>query len=142
MSSTTYAQQSPSRPAQPRFELHSVNLTTWDDGYWADPIFSVTHPDELNEPWPYRFNSGQGVWIYASDGEWHPGKVVGQVKKGKTRSDEGLYWCAEFRIGRTKVRKWFAPLNGDIKPDTEHTQQLLLDAGWLESDSSDEQVDI
>ena len=50
---------------------------------------------------------------------------------------EGLYWCVEFRIGRVNVRKWFAPLNGDIKPDTEHTQKLSEDAGWLASDSDE-----
>ncbi|KAH0838755.1 hypothetical protein J3R83DRAFT_7129 [Lanmaoa asiatica] len=146
---TTYDQESPiangscrdsivaGRPAPPRSELHSVNLASWDDGDWADPIFSETHPDELDEPWPYRFKSGESVWICASDGEWYRGKVVGQAKQGKTRSDDGLFWCVEFRVVRSRVRKWFAPLNGDIKPDTQHTHQLLSDAGWLESDSDE-----
>ncbi|KAG8220730.1 hypothetical protein J3R82DRAFT_3060 [Butyriboletus roseoflavus] len=63
---TTYREQSsisngPSngsmtgRPPPARLWLHSVDLTTWDDGDWADPIFSETHPDELDDPWPYRF---------------------------------------------------------------------------------------
>jgi hypothetical protein len=64
MSPATYGQQSPiangttGRPAQHRFELHSVDLATWDDGDWADPIFSEMSPDELDEPWPYRFKVG------------------------------------------------------------------------------------
>ena len=88
--------------AQPPFELHSVDLATWDDGVWADPIFSRRRPEDLDEPWPYRFQasggslkcsttliiwfqSGQDVWIHASDGAWYLGKVVGQVKRGRTR---------------------------------------------------------
>ena len=43
------------RPAPAKLELRSVDLATWDDGDWADPIFSERHPDELDEPWPYRF---------------------------------------------------------------------------------------
>lgn len=91
------------RPAPAKLELHSVDLTTWDDGDWADSIFSETYPDELDEPWPYRFKvsprtqcawiplriclqSGEIAWVCAGDGEWYRGKVVGQAKGGKTRS--------------------------------------------------------
>ncbi|KAF9229841.1 hypothetical protein BS17DRAFT_772005 [Gyrodon lividus] len=122
------------RPPPPKLVLRSVDLTTWDDGGWGDSVFSETQPDELDEPWPYRFKSGEPVWVCASNGQWCRGKVIGQPKKGKTRSDEGLFWCVEFHIVN-RFRKWFAPLNGDIKPDTPHTYQLLEDAGWVEPES-------
>lgn len=33
------------------------------------------------------------------------------------------------------TRKYFAPLNGDLKPDTEEVRELLKESGWVESDS-------
>jgi len=36
-----------------------------------------------------------------------------------------------------KTRKYFAPLNGDMKPDTEEVRDLLKDSGWIESDSNE-----
>jgi hypothetical protein len=33
------------------------------------------------------------------------------------------------------VRKYFAPMNGEIKPDTEAIRRLLRDEGWLGSDT-------
>ena len=44
---------------------------------------------------------------------------------------EGLFWLVVFN---NKFRKYFAPLNGEIKPDTPHTRKLLDEAGWSESD--------
>lgn len=49
--------------------------------------------------------------------------------------NEGLFWCVEFLIARSRVRKWFAPLNGDIKPDNPYTHRLLSEAGWIGIDS-------
>ena len=43
---------------------------------------------------------------------------------------EGLFYPVIFRIG-TRIRKHFAPLNGEIKPDTSRTRTLLRRAGWL-----------
>ncbi|KIJ68854.1 hypothetical protein HYDPIDRAFT_25102 [Hydnomerulius pinastri MD-312] len=117
-----------------KLELHSVDLATWDDGSWGDSFYTENDPDELDEPWSYRFKSGEPVWVCASNGQWYQGKVVGQPKAGRTRKDESLFWCVEFRIAN-RVRKWFSPLNGDIKPDTPHTHRLLEDAGWLEPES-------
>lgn len=41
---------------------------------------------------------------------------------------EGLFYPVVFN---DKIRKYFAPLNGEIKPDTIHVRHLLKDAGWL-----------
>jgi len=35
------------------------------------------------------------------------------------------------------TRKYFAPLNGDLKPDTEEVRELLKESGWIESDSDE-----
>ncbi|KAH7884045.1 hypothetical protein F5I97DRAFT_1640731 [Phlebopus sp. FC_14] len=122
----------------PTLKLHSVDLSIWDDGLYGDSLFLESLPDELDEPWPYRFKSGDAVWVRTGgDEHWYHAKVVGQPKAGKTRQDDGLYWLAEYHHNR-RVRNWFAPLNGDIKPDTPHTRQLLEDAGWLNTEDTDE----
>lgn len=42
-------------PSPPRVELFHVDLATWDDGLWDIPAYTEEQPDELDEPWPYRF---------------------------------------------------------------------------------------
>ena len=55
LASSHYCGSTTARPVQPRVELHPVDLATWDDGVWGDWSFSEMQPDELDEPWPYRF---------------------------------------------------------------------------------------
>jgi len=38
---------------------------------------------------------------------------------------------------KMNTRKYFAPLNGDLKPDTEEVRELLKESGWIESDSDE-----
>ena len=45
---------------EPVLELHPVDLATWDDGVWADPMFSRRCPEDLDEAWPYRFQVSDG----------------------------------------------------------------------------------
>jgi hypothetical protein len=90
---------------------------------------------------------GDRVWIRTEGGNWHPGKVSSaSVKRGLTRQvlgpsldkarcleiialqKEGLFYPVIFR---KHIRKHFAPLNGEIKPDTPRTRTLLRQAGWL-----------
>lgn len=44
---------------------------------------------------------------------------------------EGIFYPAVYRPGKANLRKYFAPLNGEIKPDTPRTRMLLRDAGLL-----------
>ncbi|KAK0446539.1 uncharacterized protein EV420DRAFT_1569852 [Desarmillaria tabescens] len=75
------------------------------------------------------FQAGDRVWIRTAGGNWHPGKVSGQTtRKGQTREKEGLFYPVVFN---EKLRKYFAPLNGEIKPNNRHIRSLLADAGWL-----------
>jgi hypothetical protein len=41
---------------------------------------------------------------------------------------------------KMNTRKYFAPLNGDLKPDTEEVRELLKESGWIESDSDESLV--
>ncbi|KIM50161.1 hypothetical protein SCLCIDRAFT_146196, partial [Scleroderma citrinum Foug A] len=66
-------------------KLHPVDLDMWDDRVYADPFYTEAEPDELGEPWPYRFKSGDQVWVCTTGGKWHRGRVVGQPKQGRTR---------------------------------------------------------
>ncbi|KAI9460111.1 hypothetical protein BJY52DRAFT_1088228, partial [Lactarius psammicola] len=86
-------------------------------------------PDDLDDSWPYTFQMGDSVWIRTEGGNWYPGKVSSKsVKRGPTRQREGLFYPVIFR---RRIRKHFAPLNGEIKPDTPRTRTLLRQAGWL-----------
>lgn len=86
-------------------------------------------PEDLDDPWPYTFQMGDSVWIRTEGGNWYPGKVSSKsVKQGPTRQREGLFYPVIFR---RRIRKHFAPLNGEIKPDTPRTRTLLRQAGWL-----------
>jgi len=38
---------------------------------------------------------------------------------------------------KMNTRKYFVPLNGDPKPDTEKVRELLKESGWIESDSDE-----
>lgn len=100
----------------------------WSDGD-SDATLAEPHPSDIDDPWPYTFHPGDTVWVRTVGGNWHSGRVTGQTtRKGQTREKEGLFYPVVFN---EKLRKYFAPLNGEIKPDTFHIRRLLKDAGWL-----------
>ncbi|KAI0344239.1 hypothetical protein BDW22DRAFT_1142548 [Trametopsis cervina] len=87
--------------------------------------------DDLDESLSYPFQDGQSVWVRV-DTEWEPGVISGKrTQKTNTRSSEGLAFPVAY--GQRK-RKYFAPLNGDIKPDTPTVRALLQEGGWLDVD--------
>ncbi|KAI0248069.1 hypothetical protein BJV78DRAFT_1239756 [Lactifluus subvellereus] len=101
----------------------------FDEQLDLEAAFDEPGPDDLDDPWPYTFQMGDSVWIRTEGGNWHPGKVSStNVKQGPTRQKEGLFYPVIFR---KRIRKHFAPLNGEIKPDTPRTRILLRRAGWL-----------
>ncbi|PCH33097.1 hypothetical protein WOLCODRAFT_134896 [Wolfiporia cocos MD-104 SS10] len=86
-------------------------------------------PDELDEPITYMFQNGDAVWIKTEDGEWTQGTISGSnTRKGATRQKEGLFFPVAFNHNS---RRYFAPLNGDIKPDNAEVRRLLSEGGWL-----------
>ncbi|KAG7450914.1 uncharacterized protein BT62DRAFT_544174 [Guyanagaster necrorhizus] len=104
-------------------------LDAWNSGSDSENDPNEPQPSDLDEPWPYMFQAGDRVWIRTAGGNWHAGRVSGQTtRKGETREKEGLFYPVVFS---DKLRKYFAPLNGEIKPDNRHIRCLLADAGWL-----------
>ncbi|KAF8236953.1 hypothetical protein L208DRAFT_1249859 [Tricholoma matsutake] len=102
---------------------------SWSDSDNSDATLSDPQPVDLEEPWPYTFRAGDIVWVRTVGGNWHSGRVTAQTtRKGQTREKEGLFYPVIFN---DKLRKYFAPLNGEIKPDTIHVRHLLKDAGWI-----------
>ncbi|KAG7090584.1 hypothetical protein E1B28_009690 [Marasmius oreades] len=87
-------------------------------------------PEDLDDGWGYTFQAGESVWVRTAGGNWLRGKVCGDItRKGRTRTTEGLFYPVKFD---NKLRKYFAPLNGEIKPDTPHTRRLLKEAGYVD----------
>ncbi|KAI0809095.1 hypothetical protein BC629DRAFT_1481941 [Irpex lacteus] len=84
--------------------------------------------DDLDESLSYFFADGQSVWVRI-DEEWIPGVISGKRTQSiHARGSEGLSFPVMY--GQHK-RKYFAPLNGDIKPDTPDVRVLLQEGGWL-----------
>jgi len=52
------------------------------------------------------------------------------------QSKQGFYYPVNFG-SKYHVRKYFAPMNGEIKADTEAVRLLLRDAGWLDYDDDE-----
>ncbi|KAG1727477.1 uncharacterized protein EDB91DRAFT_1061153 [Suillus paluster] len=101
---------------QPR-QLRDVNFEEWDDGHIACQAYQ---PTEVDQPWPYRFQHGDSVWVHSTDFHWCLGTVSGRPKVGRTR---------EVNIFRViydgKFRIWVSPLEGELKPDTPHIRKLV-----------------
>ncbi|KAG0703504.1 hypothetical protein DFH29DRAFT_916669 [Suillus ampliporus] len=108
--------------------MRYVNLEEWDDGIYSDIAFQEAEPDAFDEPWPYRFQHGDCVWVRSTGYYWYLGKVSGQPKVGQTMMGDGLFWSVMYHRNK---RRYVAPLNGEVKPDTPHTRQLLEEAGIL-----------
>lgn len=99
--------------------------------------------------------NGDPVWIKTEDGEWLQGTISGSnTRKGATRQVRRLSVCSSVSLlltacgnafcavpqkegvffpvaFRHNARKYFAPLNGDIKPDSVEVRRLLSEGGWL-----------
>ncbi|KAF8627296.1 hypothetical protein AX17_006341 [Amanita inopinata Kibby_2008] len=116
------------RPVSPE-ELH---LYSWSDGD-SDDTYIEPELFDLDDSRSYTFEAGDAVWVKTAGGDWYPGKVSGLTRrKGPTREGEGIFFPVTFFDG--KVRKYFAPLNGEIKSDTEEVRLLLKAGGWLRPD--------
>ncbi|KAF8174734.1 hypothetical protein BJ912DRAFT_989618 [Pholiota molesta] len=92
--------------------------------------------ETLDEACEYPFKDQDPVWVRTKGDKWTFGKVSGRIiRKGPTRYQQhGLFYHVNFGP-KYNVRKYFAPMNGEIKPDTEAIRRLLRDEGWLGSDT-------
>ncbi|KAF5376890.1 hypothetical protein D9615_007227 [Tricholomella constricta] len=104
--------RTPLRPVSPE------EAESWSDGD-SDTTLFEPQPSDINDPWPYTFHQHDIVWVRTVGGNWHSGRVSGlTTRKGQTRQKEGLFYPVLFN--KDKIRKYFAPLNGEIKPDNPH----------------------
>ena len=91
------------------------------------------------------------MWIRTREDNWYRGRVSGHPRVGKTRQVRsslhpnmlreflinmpqgkiGLYFPVDFGA-KSHVRKYFSPLNGDIKPDIEEIRSILRQGDWLD----------
>lgn len=51
------------------------------------------------------------------------------------QNKQGFYYPVNFG-SKNHLRKYFAPMNGEIKPDTEEVRLLLREGGWLDDDEA------
>jgi len=107
-------------------------LGSWSDSSESDSTLNEEADIfDLDESRQYTFQQGERVWVRTAEGNWFPGKINSQTtRKGLTRQKEGLFYPVVFFEG--KVRKYFAPLNGEIKPDIPSVRRLLKLGGWID----------
>jgi len=92
---------------------------------------------DLDEPHEYPFKDQDPVWVRTKEDNWCYGQVTGRsIRVGHTRySKQGFYYPVNFGV-KNHLRKYFAPMNGEIKPDTEEVRLLLRESGWLDDDDA------
>ncbi|KAH9891260.1 hypothetical protein C8Q73DRAFT_792683 [Cubamyces lactineus] len=123
------AQTSPMRKRR-----NTINRSDHTDSS-SDAESSHSHPEygllDLDEPIKCTFQDGESVWIKLKDSaEWVPGVVSGKgARAAATRDGEGMRYPV--RYNKTK-REYFAPQNGELKPDTPEVRELLAAGGWLQ----------
>ncbi|KAL9715635.1 hypothetical protein Ac2012v2_000078 [Leucoagaricus gongylophorus] len=114
------------RAATPE-EIEQWNDTSSGGTYFMDDL------TDLDDSRPYIFEKGESAWIRTAKGTWCLGSVASSLPRvGLTREGEGLFYSVIFTLGGARLKKSFAPLNGEIKPDSKETRDLLRTYGWLE----------
>ncbi|KAJ7716219.1 hypothetical protein DFH07DRAFT_862373 [Mycena maculata] len=96
-----------------------------------DAALSRYEPHHLDEPWAYTFEPNDRVWIRNHD-KWIKGRIFPRSVPKTGSSDNLTYWNVLYqdKFGH-KLRKYFAPLLGELKPDTTAVRSLLREAHWL-----------
>jgi len=87
---------------------------------------------DLDEEYDFSPKPGDSVWVKSkSDIEtWYQGVVLKGTRSGTVRQGkQGIFYSVRYRHN---LRRYFAPLLGDIKPDTPHVRRLLKQAGLLD----------
>ncbi|KAJ7909490.1 hypothetical protein B0H13DRAFT_2014129 [Mycena leptocephala] len=88
-------------------------------------------PRRLDDSWSYAFQPNQKVWIRNHD-KWIRGTIFPRSVPKVGTSDNLTYWNVLYQdsFGH-KLRKYFSPLLGELKPDTAAVRKLLREAHWL-----------
>jgi len=106
---------------------------------WSKTLASRSHLCndlyDLDEPVEYPFKVHDRVWVRTKKEKWCQGRVSGQaIRVGQTRHQkQGLFYPVNFG-SKYNLRKYFAPMNGEIKPDTKSVRRILAQEGWIEAE--------
>ncbi|RXW14856.1 hypothetical protein EST38_g10999 [Candolleomyces aberdarensis] len=110
--SAPYIASSPSSPLRPGSEesddISIIDVNNHKVVSWQDLRRHDSNSSELDDPMDYKFQDQ----VLAAD-----------------------YYQVQFGTNG-KLRKYFAPLNGEMKPDDRHIRELLLAGGWISSTDS------
>ncbi|KAJ3013554.1 hypothetical protein NUW54_g1529 [Trametes sanguinea] len=88
---------------------------------------------DLDEPMKCSFREGESVWIRLKDSaHWVPGALsVKGARTTATREGTGVAYPVQYKKDGKTRRDYFAPQNGELKPDTPEVRELLAEGGWL-----------
>ncbi|KAF9446872.1 hypothetical protein P691DRAFT_732429 [Macrolepiota fuliginosa MF-IS2] len=106
-------------------------LEQWSDAS-SDSVYFMDELTDLDDSRPYIFEKGESAWVRTANGTWCLGTVTSSPPRvGPTRDGEGLFYSVIFTLGGARLKKSFAPLNGEIKPDIFEIRDLFKTYGWL-----------
>ncbi|PCH33096.1 hypothetical protein WOLCODRAFT_14517 [Wolfiporia cocos MD-104 SS10] len=109
---------------------------TEDDSSTLEGDLRFEVPEDLDMRWEYTLEAGERVWVKTVEGAWAEGRVADLTPRVGFSSVyvdvHVVYYPVHFRMrDKPMTRRYFAPLNGDIKPDTPAIRRLLHEGGWL-----------
>ncbi|KAJ7054020.1 hypothetical protein C8F01DRAFT_1260236 [Mycena amicta] len=133
------ASRSPSLPAAPsvprRVTRSTATALRVDDASMElkdSDSASQASVGSLDEPleYDYQFKPNEPVWIF-NNNKWTSGRIFYAAPKVRP-SDNLPCWNVLYQdaFGH-KLRKYFAPLLGELKPDTARVRQMLKEARWI-----------
>ncbi|KAJ7088228.1 hypothetical protein C8R43DRAFT_1115252 [Mycena crocata] len=88
-------------------------------------------PRHLSDAWEFNFQPNEPVWIRHNE-KWIRGRIFPRSSPKVGTTDKMIYWNVLYQdaFGH-KLRRNFAPLLGELKPDTRAVRKLLKEARWL-----------
>ncbi|KAJ7596510.1 hypothetical protein C8J56DRAFT_1040783 [Mycena floridula] len=135
----------PSMPS-PAKKLRRVSRQELEMMKKSDDIQDI---QDISDPLRYHFQPGELVWVKTTSGQWTDGIISSvDVWKGPLWGDsaaldtdtqpikEALYYLVVYSP-RRNVRRYVAPLNGEVKPDNARTRKLLWQVGFTDFTRSD-----
>ncbi|KAJ7612574.1 hypothetical protein FB45DRAFT_866728 [Roridomyces roridus] len=107
---------------------HDSNSDAADENIAALARYAPRH---LDEPWAYVFQPNDRVWIRNHE-KWIHGRIFPRSVPKLGSHDNLTYYNVLYQdsFGH-KLRKYFSPLLGELKPDTSAVRSLLKDAHWI-----------
>ncbi|KAJ7073471.1 hypothetical protein B0H15DRAFT_1027452 [Mycena belliarum] len=123
------------RPADPTADDDEDDMNPSDEQRDDHNDENAPHyaPRRLDEPCAYNFKSNDCVWI-RNQGKWIAGRIFPGARSGPLRSANGThdYYSVLYTDRGHKLRRYFAPLLGELKPDTHAVRGLLRAEGWID----------